>query len=122
MVLHIPVRWHVQEETDAQVRLYIDWIIAFVAFFFLRLSVMLFTLRLLPRTKFRSQIIIYVAMFLNFAISLIAAVSYGLHCQPVSAYWHPVQGAKCLNSKLLKDMMIVNGGEHSLPVTCISRV
>lgn len=70
---------------------------------------MLFTLRLLPRTKTRSQWVIYVNFFLNFAITLIASVSFGLQCQPFTAIWDPKPGSKCLSPTILAITTKVNG-------------
>ena len=91
-------------------RLYLAWLMAFLAFFFVRASVMLFTLRLLPRTKRRSQWIIIGAFTLNVAITLIAMISFGLQCEPFSAIWNPRPGAKCAAPQVLTVSNRVNGG------------
>lgn len=87
--------------TDPHLRIYISWIVAFLSFFFIRASVMLFTLRLLPLTKMWSQRIIYVTLVLNFAITLAATASYGVRCSP----------SKPVPASVLLITMQVNGSE-----------
>ncbi|KAI9671856.1 MAG: hypothetical protein M1831_003384 [Alyxoria varia] len=94
--------------------LYINWMIVFVSFFFLRSSIMLFTLRLLPFTKNVQRRVIYVCLAFNFAITMVVAVSYGLKCRPFSASWkqvggHQVPGAKCISSDVIAATQQVNG-------------
>ncbi|KAI9723458.1 MAG: hypothetical protein M1828_004188 [Chrysothrix sp. TS-e1954] len=74
---------------------YIDLIEAFTALWFLRSSVMLFTLRLMPKSKKWPQRIIYASFFLNFAITIIVTVTYGTKCVPFTAIYKSVPGAKC---------------------------
>ncbi|KAI9728480.1 MAG: hypothetical protein M1828_003882 [Chrysothrix sp. TS-e1954] len=94
--------------------LYTDWLIAYIEFFLglsigIRTSVMLFTLRLLPRIKTRSAAVIYVVFCLNFATTLISAVSFGVGCRPFSALWDPQPGSKCISPSILSTIQKLNG-------------
>ena len=71
---------------------------------------MLFVLRLLPRTKKLQKDFILVAFFLNFAITLVATVSFGLKCIPFRAIWQDVPGAKCLSENVLVATQYTNAG------------
>ncbi|KAI9727271.1 MAG: hypothetical protein M1828_006890 [Chrysothrix sp. TS-e1954] len=88
---------------------YINWIIVFISYFFIRASVMLFVLRLLPPGKTWQQRLIFVVFFINFAITLIATVSYGVRCQPFRAVWDPVPGSKCESIDIITTTGWVNG-------------
>ena len=70
---------------------------------------MLFVLRLLPPGKTWQQRVIFVVFFLNFAITMIATVSYGLRCRPFRAVWDHVQGAKCESIEVITRTQQVNG-------------
>ena len=83
----------------------------FISWFFLRASVMLFVLRLLPPFKKVQQKIIYAAFFVNFAITVIGTVSYGVSCRPLRASWENVPGGKCYTRNLLVITTRVNGSE-----------
>ena len=101
--------------SDCFNRLYINWMVVFFSFFFLRASIMLFTMRLLPFTKNVQRRVIYVCQGLNFAITMVVAVSYGLKCRPFSASWRQVggrhvPGAKCISSDVIAATQQVNGG------------
>ena len=71
---------------------------------------MLFVLRLLPPTKKLQQRIIFVTFFLNFAITIIATVSYGVKCVPFTAIYKEVPGAKCLSEEVITATQWVNAG------------
>ena len=72
---------------------------------------MLFVLRLLPPTKTLQQKIIFINMFLNFAITMIATVSYGVKCVPFQAIYNFVPNAKCIPERVLMATMYVNAGK-----------
>lgn len=74
---------------------------------------MLFVLRLLPPNRKVATLLIFVLFFLNFAITLIAGVSYGVHCIPFRASWDNVPGAKCEPDQLITKTQQVNGGKSS---------
>ena len=74
---------------------------------------MLFTLRLLPYSKAWARRIIYVAFVLNFAITSIACVCYGVKCTPFRAAYADVPGAKCSSETVLIASQTVNGGRSS---------
>ena len=92
-------------------REYVDWEIVFISYFFIRASVMLFVLRLLPPSKVWQRRVTYVAFFLNFAITLIAVVSYGVRCRPFIAAYKSVPGAKCSSENVIVVTQQVNGSE-----------
>ena len=72
---------------------------------------MLFVLRLLPPNTKRQQYIVFIAFFLNFAITVVATVSYGVKCIPFNAIYEPVASKKCLPDNVITTTMIVNAGE-----------
>ena len=76
---------------------------------------MLFTLRLLPITKVAPRRVIYVAFFLNFAITVIATVSYGVRCVPFTAIYDPGPNARCIPTNVIIATQQVNGGESESP-------
>ena len=77
---------------------------------------MLFVLRLLPAYKKWQHRVIYLAFFFNFAITVVATVSYGVACIPFSALWssEPVPGARCFSKDLLVITARFNGSEFYL--------
>ena len=81
----------------------------FSSYFFIRASVMLFTLRLLPCTKKWPRRIIYVAFFLNFAIALVALVGFGVRCIPFPANYKN-EPAHCKSNELNVAVQQANGG------------
>ena len=72
---------------------------------------MLFVLRLLPPAKKTQQRIIVFTMFLNFAITMIATVSYGFRCRPFEAVYENIPNAKCVPTKVITSTMYVNASE-----------
>lgn len=95
--------------TDSRVQ--DDWIIVFISLFFIRTSVMLFTLRLLPVYKRWQKRVIVFAFGLNIAITLIGTISYGLSCIPFRAWYETVPDAKCFSKRNLVVTNQVNGSE-----------
>lgn len=72
---------------------------------------MLFVLRLLPPMKKVAQKIILVAFFFNFAVTMIATVSYGVKCIPFTAVYKDIPNAKCLSERVITSTQYVNAGE-----------
>ena len=71
---------------------------------------MLFVLRLLPPNKKWQARLIHFLFFLNFAITVIACVSYGVSCRPFRANWDKtIPDAKCLSDHILIVSQQVNG-------------
>ena len=85
----------------------------FISYFFLRTSIMLFVLRLLPPDKVLQKRIIYGAFLLNFAITMIAVISYGVRCVPLSGAYKNVPGAKCFPAHIIVVTQQVNGSKSS---------
>lgn len=98
-------------------RMFILWEIAYLSFFFVRGSVMFFTLRLLPRTKRKSIWTIYVAFALNLAITLLGTISFGVSCRPFSAHW---RGGNCSSKEILMITNQVNGGKSPARVCTLT--
>ena len=72
---------------------------------------MLFVLRLLPPDrKWQERIILFV-LFLNFAITMIATVSYGVRCQPYIAAYEYIPGATCFSNRVLVITMQLNASK-----------
>ena len=72
---------------------------------------MLFTLRLLPSTKKWPQRVIECAFVLNFAITMIAVVSFGVKCVPFTAIYKSVPGSRCEAQNVVIVTQQVNGSE-----------
>lgn len=70
---------------------------------------MLFTLRLLPATKIWPQRIIVLAFFLNFAITMIIIVTYGVKCVPFTAIYKSDPTAKCAPQSTVVITQQLNG-------------
>ncbi|KAI9679009.1 MAG: hypothetical protein M1822_007435 [Bathelium mastoideum] len=87
----------------------VDWVLVFISFFFVRSSVMLFVLRLLPPGKVWETRAIFVAFFFNFAITVVATVSYSVHCIPFQAAWEDIPGARCKSIQVVTVTQRING-------------
>lgn len=72
---------------------------------------MLFVLRLLPPNRKWQERAIFVAFFFNFAITLIATVSFSLRCRPFAAIYKSVPHATCVSERVLVITMQVNASE-----------
>ena len=95
-------------------REYTAWLGSFLSFFFTRMSVMLFVLRLLPPYKVWQHRTIYGIFVLNILITALASISYGVACIPFRALWvAEVPGAKCYSKKLLVLAARLNGSKLS---------
>ena len=82
-------------------RAQILWLTAFLSFFFLRASIMLFVLRLLPIYKKWQKHTILICFGVNIAITLISCISYGLSCVPFRAWYENVPGSTCFSKHKL---------------------
>ena len=72
---------------------------------------MLFTLRLLPATKVWSARVTVVAFFLNFAITLLAVVTWGIKCVPFTAIYKDKPDAWCEPKQVTVATQKINGGK-----------
>ena len=72
---------------------------------------MLFVLRLLPPGKTWQARTIFVGFFLNFAITIIATVTYGVHCIPLQAAWKSELDSHCLSVRYLAITQWINGSK-----------
>ncbi|KAI9710648.1 MAG: hypothetical protein M1828_002135 [Chrysothrix sp. TS-e1954] len=94
--------------------IYIVLIINFVCLFFLRTSIMIFVLRLLPRTQRWPFQVIYASLGLNAAISIFASVTYGIKCVPFSRIWDKDVPGHCLSDSVAAATLITNAALCSL--------
>jgi hypothetical protein len=84
---------------------------------------MLFVLRLLPSYKKWQQKIVYVLFFLNFAITAVACVTYGVSCIPFKAvYDTSVQGAQCFSKDRLVIVTQINGALAAVIDVCTAMI
>ena len=74
---------------------------------------MMFVLRLLPTFQKVQKWIVYIALAINLAITIVVTVSYGLSCMPLKAEWEHIPGAKCYSKDVLVITSTVNGGMNS---------
>ena len=77
---------------------------------------MLFVLRLLPAFNQWQEKVIYGTMIVNFAISLVATIIFGLSCMPLRAFWDNdaqmnLPGSKCYPVSRRVLVQQVNGSE-----------
>lgn len=70
---------------------------------------MLFVLRLLPSYKKWQQKVVYVAFGINFAITMLAKINYGISCTPLQAAWETIPGSHCFSKDLIVIVTKVNG-------------
>lgn len=98
-------------QTDISSREYSALIVAEISFFFLRASIMLFTLRLLAAHRKWLRSIIHAALIINIAITMIAVVSFGVKCTPFTAIYQDTNGAKCVGSDSFVAIQIAIGSE-----------
>ena len=84
-----------------------------MVFFFVRASVQLFVLRLLPSYKKWQQNSVYLAFAINFLVTLYACITFGVSCRPFRASWEDVPNSKCFSTNLLVITNRVNAGKLS---------
>lgn len=85
--------------------------VVFVSFFFLRASVLLFVLRLLPPNKSWQKHCILVLFFVNFATAMIGLVSFGVKCIPFHDIWSEEPNRNCRSLKVNTATFYVNGSK-----------
>ncbi|KAI9721903.1 MAG: hypothetical protein M1828_004998 [Chrysothrix sp. TS-e1954] len=96
------------DRPNAQKWIYVGMMINFPCLFFMRTSVMLFVLRLLPKTKRWPVRLIYFAMALNVVITIIGLVMMGTRCIPFEGLYINNIGAKCSSPSFITTALIVN--------------
>ena len=92
-------------------RRYISWLQYYMVYFFVRASVQLFVLRLLPSYKKWQQKSVYLAFAINFLVTLYACITFGVSCRPFRALWEDVPNSKCFPTNLLVITNRVNAGK-----------
>ncbi|KAL9003048.1 MAG: hypothetical protein Q9188_004060 [Gyalolechia gomerana] len=92
------------------------YIIVYIAYFFIRASVMLFVLRLLPSYKKWQQKVVYSMFLVNFAVTLYTCITFGVSCIPFKANWDTtIANAKCFSNQVL---VITNQINAALACAC----
>ena len=79
------------------VREYIGYLEVYLGYFFIRASVLLFVLRLLPSYKKWQQYLVYCVFFVNFMVTLYTCIAFGIFCRPFKANWMTVPNSKCFS-------------------------
>ncbi|KAL8890164.1 MAG: hypothetical protein Q9215_002639 [Flavoplaca cf. flavocitrina] len=87
---------------------FIGYIQAYIAFFFIRASIGLFVLRLLPSYKKWQQRVVCVVLLVNFAVTAYTCIMFGVSCIPFKANWEDVPNAKCFSKDLLATTNQIN--------------
>ncbi|KAL8896845.1 MAG: hypothetical protein Q9207_007510 [Kuettlingeria erythrocarpa] len=86
------------------------YIQAYIIYFFVRASVMLFVLRLLPSYKKWQQRVVYAMFLINFLVTLYTCITFGVSCIPFKANWDTVPNAKCFSKDVLVITNQINAG------------
>ena len=76
-------------------------IVNFISLFFIRLSICIFTLRLLPPTQSWPRRFTFGAIGLNFASTLANCLVFGTRCTPIQAIWDRNVVGRCLTLEQL---------------------
>ncbi|KAI4234516.1 MAG: hypothetical protein L6R40_006721 [Gallowayella cf. fulva] len=80
---------------------YIVIIQGYIVYFFVRASVMLFVLRILPSYKRWQQKVVMLLFAVNFVVTAYACLMFGISCVPFRANWQAVPDTKCFSKKIL---------------------
>lgn len=96
------------------VREFTGYIQAYIIYFFVRASVMLFVLRLLPSYKKWQQRVVYSMFLVNFVVTLYTCITFGVSCIPFKANWETVPNAKCFSKDVLVITNQINAGKPPL--------
>ena len=79
------------------------YIQVYISYFFVRVSVLLFVLRLLPSYKKWQQRVVHVVFLLSFLVTLYTCIAFGVSCIPFKANWETVPNSKCFS----KDVLVI---------------
>lgn len=88
----------------------------YINYFFIRASVLLFVLRLLPSYKKWQQRITHVVFLVSFLVTLYTCISLGVSCRPFKANWETVNNSKCFSKDLVVITNQINAGRTPLSV------
>ena len=94
-------------------REYIGYIEAYIVYFLIRASVMMFVLRLLPSYKVWQLRVVLVAFALNLLVTAYTCFVFGFSCIPFQANWEDIPNPKCFSKDLIVITNQVNAGKHS---------
>ena len=83
----------------------------YLSFFFVRASVMLFVLRLLPSYKKWQQRVVTSTFIINFLATAYTLFMLGFFCVPFQANWKAVPNSRCLSKKVLVFTNQINAGK-----------
>ena len=93
----------------------------YLSFFFVRASVMLFILRLLPSYKKWQQRVVNLIFIVNFLATVYTLFMLGFSCVPFQANWKAVPNSKCLSKKVFVLTNQINAGEiHCFRLSSLS--
>ena len=92
-------------------REYISYTVTYMYYFFIRASVMLFVLRLLPSYKIWQQRVVALAFLINFLVTAYTCITLGISCIPFKANWDSVPNPKCFSIDVVVITNQINGGE-----------
>ena len=82
-------------------RTYISLVQVYITYFFVRASVMLFVLRLLPSYKVWQQRAVLATFAINFLATLYTCIAVGISCIPFQANWEDMPEARCFSKGVL---------------------
>lgn len=95
---------------------YIGYIEVYIVYFFVRASVMLFVLRLLPSYKKWQQRVVNFVFLVNLLVTTYTCVTFGVSCIPFKANWDDVPNSKCFSKDVLVITNQINGGKAYTPL------
>ena len=78
-------------------REYIAYLEVYLVYFFIRASILLFVLRLLPSYKKWQQNLVYGVFSVNFIVTAYTCITFGVSCRPFRANWMTVPNSKCFS-------------------------
>ncbi|CAO1601331.1 hypothetical protein XANCAGTX0491_004999 [Xanthoria calcicola] len=87
---------------------FVGYIQAYIVFFFIRASIGLFILRLLPSYKKWQQRVVYFVLLVNFVVTAYPCIMFGVSCIPFKANWEAVPEARCFTKNLLATANQIN--------------
>ena len=90
----------------------------YLSFFFVRASVMLFVLRLLPAYKRWQQRVVISAFIINFLATAYTLFMLGFFCVPFRANWATVPNSRCLSKDVLVFTNQINAGKIHQRLPC----
>ena len=75
-----------------------------------KLSVCIFILRLIQGTHPRTRITLFITIFFNIIVTLVAFFIFALQCRPLEKTWKPTTEGRCFTPHVLRIILRVVGG------------